>query len=126
MHRSECTCPKCRMPDELKGGQDELPGIGKVYDEVGFESPLSEAEELKLAAELLPLSSEEAPDQFLGRFFTGIGNGLKQAGRSNGKKALPVLDKGLKSLAKPALPIAGKVLGWDRNVPGSIIPEKSP
>jgi hypothetical protein len=50
--------------------------------------------------------------------FRGIGRGLKKVGRFIGKKVLPALGKGLKGLAKAALPIAGKVLGSFIPIPG--------
>lgn len=86
--------------------------------EIALESPFSEAEEIELAAELLSISSEEELDQFLGKMFKGIGRGLKKAGRFIGKRVLPVLGKGLKTLAKAALPVAGKVLGSFIPIPG--------
>lgn len=86
--------------------------------ELALESPFSEAEEIELAAELLSISSEEELDQFLGKLFKGIGRGLKKAGRFIGKRVLPVLGKGLKTLAKAALPVAGKVLGSFIPIPG--------
>lgn len=86
--------------------------------ELALESPFSEAEEIELAAELLSISSEEELDQFLGKLFKGIGRGLKKAGRFIGKRVLPVLGKGLKTLAKVALPVAGKVLGSFIPIPG--------
>ena len=106
------------MTDELEWGEAEVPSLGEGYGEVGFESPLSEAEEIELATELLSISSEEEMDQFLGKLFRGIGRGLKKVGRFIGKKVLPVLGKGLKGLAKAALPIAGKVLGSFIPIPG--------
>ena len=60
--------------------------------EMHDESPLSEEEEMELAAELLTLSEEAELDQFLGKL-------LKKAG------------KFVKPLAKTLLPIAGKVAG---------------
>jgi hypothetical protein len=118
MHYLNCTCPKCRMAGELEWGETEFLGLGEAYGEMGFESLFSEAEELELAAELLSVSSEEELDQFLGKLFKGIGRGLKKVGRFIGRKVLPVLGKGLKSLAKVALPIAGKVLGSFIPIPG--------
>ena len=102
----------------LEWGEAELPGLGEVNGELGFESLLSEAEEIELAAELLSLSSEDELDQFLGKFFKRIGSGLKKAGRFIGKRVLPVLGKGLKTLAKVALPIVGKVAGSFIPIPG--------
>ena len=86
--------------------------------EIALESPFSEVEEIELAAELLSISSEEELDQFLGKLFKGIGRGLKKAGRFIGKRVLPVLGRGLKTLAKAALPVAGKVLGSFIPIPG--------
>ncbi|MBX3327259.1 MAG: hypothetical protein U0223_02865 [Nitrospira sp.] len=106
------------MRGELEWNEAEFPGAGEVYGEVGFESLLSEAEELELAAELLSVSSEEEMDQFLGKLFKGIGRGLKKVGRFIGKKVLPVLGKGLRSIAKVALPIVGKVAGSFIPIPG--------
>jgi hypothetical protein len=106
------------MTEELEWGEAEWPGLQEVDGELGFESPLSEAEEIDLAAELLSVSSEEELDQFLGKFFKRIGSGLKKAGRFIGKRVLPVLGKGLKTLAKVALPIAGKVAGSFIPIPG--------
>ena len=118
MHDLQCTCPKCRITGELEWGQAEWPGLQELGGETDFETLLSEAEEIDLAAELLSVSSEEELDQFLGKFFKRIGSGLKKAGRFIGRRVLPVLGKGLKTLAKAALPIAGKVLGSFIPIPG--------
>lgn len=118
MHSSNCICPKCQTMNEFEWGEAEVPGVGEVYGEVGFESLLSEAEELELAAELLSVSSEEEMDQFLGNLFKGIGRGLKKVGRFIGKNVLPALGKGLRSIAKVALPIVGKVAGSFIPIPG--------
>jgi hypothetical protein len=106
------------MTGELEWGEAELPGPGEVYGEMELESPFSEAEELELAAELLSVSSEAEMDQFLGGLFKKIGRGLKKAGGFIRKRVLPVLGKGLKTFAKAALPIAGKVLGSFIPIPG--------
>ncbi len=118
MHALNCTCPKCQMAGELEWGEWESPNVGEFYGEMGLERPFSEAEEIELAAELLSVSSEEEMDQFLGKVFKGIGRGLKKVGGFIGKKVLPALGKGLKTLAKAALPIAGKVLGSFIPIPG--------
>lgn len=118
MHALSCTCSKCHMRGESEWGEAEFPGTGEVYGEVGFESLLSEAEELELATELLSVSSEEEMDQFLGKLFKRIGRGLKKVGRFVGKRVLPVLGKGLRSIAKVALPIVGKVAGSFIPIPG--------
>lgn len=118
MHTSNCNCPQCRIAREQEWGEATWPSLGEVYGEMGFESPFTEAEELELAMELLSVSSEEELDQFLGKLFKGIGKGLKKVGRFIGKRVLPALGKGLKSIAKVALPIAGKVLGSFIPIPG--------
>lgn len=118
MHALNCTCPQCQMTGESEWGEAEWSGLQEADRELGFESPFSEAEELELAAELLSVSSEEELDQFIGKFFKRIGRGLKKAGRFIRRQVLPVLGKGLKTVAKAALPIAGKVLGSFIPVPG--------
>lgn len=118
MHALNCTCPQCQMTGEAEWGEAELSGLTEAYGEMDVESPFSEAEELELAAELLSVSSEEELDQFIGKFFKRIGRGLKKAGRFIRRRVLPVLGKGLKTVAKAALPIAGKVLGSFIPVPG--------
>ncbi len=118
MHYLDCTCPKCQKTGELEWGEAEFPSVGEVYGEMGLESPFSEAEEIELAAELLSVSNEEEMDQFLGKLFRGIGRGLKKVGRFIGRRVLPVLGKGLKALAKAALPAVGKVLGSFIPIPG--------
>ncbi len=118
MHHSNCTCRTCLMAAEQERMGSTWPYVGEVYGSMEFESPFSEAEELELAMELLSVSSEAEMDQFLGKLFRGIGRGLKKVGRFIGRRVLPALGKGLKSLAKVALPIAGKVLGSFIPIPG--------
>ena len=101
MHPISCTCPSC-----VSGRTGEL-----EFEYESFESAeLSEQEELELATELLSVQNEYEMEQFLGKLVRGIGRGLKAVGRV----ALPAL----KSLAKVALPIAGKALGSFIPIPG--------
>lgn len=72
--------------------------------EMGYEAEVfSEAEAEQLAAELLSVASEGELEDFLGNLFKRIGRGLAKVG----KAVLPAL----KSVAKVALPIAGKAAG---------------
>lgn len=57
----------------------------------------------ELAAELLSVTSEAELDLFLGKVFKKVGRGLKKVGSAIGK--------GLKAVAKVALPIVGKMAG---------------
>jgi hypothetical protein len=67
-------------------------------------SPLSEAQEVELASELLEISSEEELEQFLGGLIKKVGGFVKgPVGRALGGV--------LKSVAKKALPIVGGALG---------------
>ncbi len=118
MQTSNNMCPKCHGAGELEWGEAEVPGLGELYGEVGLESPLNEYEEAELATELLSVSSEEELDQFLGKFFKRIGKGLRKAGRFVRGRVLPALGKGLKTIAKVALPIAGRVAGSFIPIPG--------
>lgn len=119
MHTSTCTCKQCLAAANREWGGAGWMSPGAIpFGEAAFESPLSELEELELALELLSVSSEAELDQFLGKLFRGIGRGLRKVGRFIGRRVLPALGKGLKSLAKAALPIAGKVLGSFIPIPG--------
>lgn len=101
MHPVSCTCPNCMSG---RTGEFEL-----EYE--SFESgEMSEQEELELAMELLSVNNEYEMEQFLGNLVKSIGRGLKSVGRI----ALPAL----RSLAKVALPIAGRALGSFIPIPG--------
>ena len=65
--------------------------------------PLSEADEIALAAELLEVTSEEELDQFLGNVFRKVGSGLKSLAGPLGSV--------LKGVARVGLPILGKAAG---------------
>jgi hypothetical protein len=79
--------------------------------------PLSEAEEVELAAELLAVSTEAEMDQFLGNVFKGVWKGIKKVGSAVGKIARP-LGGILKAVAKKALPFVGGALGSLIPIPG--------
>jgi len=92
------------------------------YEVGGFatgelESPLTEAEEVELAMELLTVSTEAEMDQFLGKMFRGVWKGIKKVGSVVGKIARP-LGAVLKAVAKKALPFVGGALGSFIPIPG--------
>ncbi|HMO39596.1 MAG TPA: hypothetical protein PKC76_12020 [Saprospiraceae bacterium] len=70
----------------------------------------TEEEEMELAAELLSVGSEEELDQFIGRMFRRAGHRLRKFGRGL-KKVARGAGRVVKSIAKKALPIAGRVVG---------------
>jgi uncharacterized protein (DUF697 family) len=80
-----------------------------------MEGPLSEADEMELAAELLEVQSEEELDQFIGKLFKKVGRGLGKVFRSPVFKSL---GGALKGIAKKALPLAGGALGSLIPIPG--------
>ncbi len=82
-----------------------------------FEAPLSEVEEMELAAELLTVSGEEELDQFLGGLFKKVAKGISKVGSMAGKIAKP-LGGVLKGIAKKALPVVGGALGSFIPIPG--------
>ena len=69
-----------------------------------YETPLSEAQESELAAELLEITSEQELEQFLGNIFKSVGGFIRSpVGRALGGV--------LKNVAKKALPVVGGALG---------------
>ncbi|MBX7151960.1 hypothetical protein K1X84_09995 [bacterium] len=68
------------------------------------DNPLSEVEEMEMAAELLEITDEAELDQFFGKLFKKVGKFMKSP---TGKMLAGVL----KQVAKKALPIAGTALG---------------
>lgn len=79
--------------------------------------PLSEVEELELAADLLAVSSEAELDQFIGKLFKKAWGGIRKVGSAIGKVARPFAGV-LKGVAKKALPFVGGALGSLIPVPG--------
>jgi hypothetical protein len=90
-----------------------MPGTTQTAEPVSFEIasdlpgrqdlPLSEADEIALAAELLELTSEEELDQFLGSIFRKAGAGLQSLGKP--------LSAVLKDVARVGVPILGAAAG---------------
>lgn len=72
------------------------------------ESPLHEAMEMELAAELLEVTNEAELDRFLGNLIKRVGRTVGRVVRSPIGRALGGV---LKPLAKAALPIAGRAVG---------------
>lgn len=72
------------------------------------ESPLSEAQEMELTAELMEISSEAELEEFLGNLFKGVAKGVGGIIRSPVGQAL---GGALKGVAKAALPAVGGALG---------------
>src|ERR1051325_6787181 len=70
---------------------------------MALESPLDEATEMELAAQLLEITDESELDQFLGSVFKKVWGGIKKIGKPLGNV--------LKKVAKVALPIAGTAAG---------------
>jgi hypothetical protein len=68
-----------------------------------MELPLSEAEEMELASELLEVSSEAELDHFLGGLFKRVWRGVR--------KFAPQLGGILKGVARTALPMLGTAVG---------------
>jgi uncharacterized protein (DUF697 family) len=94
-------------------GRGALPGSAELYAELSeltgeFESPLGEAEESELAAELLEVSDEAELEQFLGKLIKGVADKAGKFLKSGTGRALGGI---LKNVAKAALPIAGSALG---------------
>ena len=72
------------------------------------EGPLSEAQEMELASELLEISSEEELEEFLGNLFKGVAKSVGGFIKSPIGKQLGGI---LKGVAKKALPVVGGALG---------------
>ena len=80
--------------------------LGGLFGESG--SPLSESEEVELAAELLEITSEQELEQFLGGLFRRVGQAVGSFVRGPVGRALGGV---LKGIAKTALPVVGGALG---------------
>ena len=81
-------------------------GLGGLFGEA--ESPLGEAQEMELAAELLEITSEEELEEFLGNLFKGVSNAVGGFIKSPVGQQLGGI---LKGVAKQALPVVGGALG---------------
>ena len=95
---------------DLDRTQLETVGIGELTAEAT--TPLNEAMELQVAAELLEVAGEQELDRFLGSL---ISRGAKAAGRFLSSGTGRALTGILKGAARKALPIAGRGIGeWVR------------
>src|SRR5467141_902076 len=85
--------------------------IGDLLGEMS-ESPLSEAQEVQLAQELLEISSEEELEQFLGNIFRGVTRSVGRFMKSPVGRRLGGMFKGLAKKYLPQLAgMAGGALG---------------
>ncbi len=76
--------------------------------EAEAESPLSETQEMELASELLEVSTEAELEYFFGGLARRVARGVKNFARSSiGKR----VGRAFRTIAKRALPMAGKALG---------------
>jgi hypothetical protein len=80
------------------------------FGEIGTqqEAPLSQSQEMELAAQLLEISNEEELEQFLGNLVRGAARAVGGFVRSPVGQALGGV---LKNVAKQALPVVGGALG---------------
>jgi hypothetical protein len=94
---------------ESLGASEQVLGeiLGSVAGgEVG--GPLTEAQEIELASELLEIGNEQELEQFLGNVFKKVAQGVGSFIKSPVGRALGGV---LKSVAKKALPVVGGALG---------------
>lgn len=78
------------------------------YELMEMEGVLNENEVMELTHELLSISNEMELDRFLGKMFKKVGGAVRTFARSPIGK---MVGGALKTVAKKALPIAGKALG---------------
>jgi hypothetical protein len=91
---------------EFESGEFESGEVGE------FESPLSEAQEMELASELLEIASEQELEQFLGDVARAVGGAAMRLARSDaGRQLGGILKDTLSSAAKQALPVVGRAIG---------------
>jgi len=94
---------------EYEGGEFEG---GEFEFEAHGESPLSEAQEVELAASLLDVRNEHELEQFLGDAFRAAARGAGNFIRSDTGQALGgILKDTLKDAARKALPVVGRAVG---------------
>jgi hypothetical protein len=89
-------------------GEHGEAGPGEYGEFSESESPLSEAQEVELASELLEISSEEELEQFLGNLIGTVGRAIGGFARSGTGRALGGI---LTNAAKQALPVVGRGIG---------------
>jgi hypothetical protein len=107
MHDIDLTRLRADEDDEFDEFEDEGFDDEDEMFEAGGDM-LDEEEELELAGELLEVSTDAELDEFIGKLFKKAVKGIKSFAKSKVGRAL---GSGLKSLAKTALPIAGRALG---------------
>lgn len=86
-------------------GEAEQGEYGELSE---YEGPLTEAQEVELASELLEISSEEELEQFLGGLIGTVGRAVGRFASSDTGRALGGI---LKSAARQALPVVGRAVG---------------
>ena len=106
--------------EQFEGGEFEGGGEyeGEYGESPGFEvpaelaSPLTEMQEMELAAELLEVTSPRDLEQFLGDVFRAAGRAAGNVLRSDTGRALGgILKDSLGSAARQALPVVGRAIG---------------
>lgn len=120
MHDIDRTQREMELEAEHEGEHESEAFLGALFGETEHEaeheqeheheaeSPLSEAQEMELASELLEVSSEAELEYFFGKLVSKIGSGLKSFANSSVGKSL---GKAVKGLAKKALPGLGTMAG---------------
>jgi len=78
------------------------------FEMMEMESTLNEGEIMELTHELLSVSNEMELDRFLGKLVRKVGGAVRNFAKSSAGKAI---GGALKTVARKALPIAGKALG---------------
>jgi hypothetical protein len=93
---------------QLEAESPAAAGFGGDVGAAESESPLSEAQEMELAAELLGATNEQELDQFLGDVLQAAGGAVSRFASSDTGQALGGI---LKSAVKEALPTVGRAVG---------------
>jgi hypothetical protein len=114
MHDIDTT--RLELNPEFESNPEMESGRG-TNGEAQFETPLTEAEEEALAAELLGVSNEAEMDHFLGGLFRKLTQKIGGAAKFLAKNAGP-LAGALKGIAGQALPFLGGALGSVIPIPG--------
>jgi hypothetical protein len=83
-------------------------GAYEVYSGAGIDSPLSEADEMELAADLLEVMDEAELDEVLDELFRRVARGIRRAVPAAVRRRVV---SGVKNVARRALPAAGAALG---------------
>lgn len=91
--------------DEMDDEYDD-----ELDDEMGG-AAFSEEEEAELAFELLSVQSQEEMDEFLGKLIKRVGRKFKKGFKRFTRNPFRFIKKGLRKVARFALPVAGRVAG---------------